>query len=631
MLTSRVALTTSRASYHSRAGLSATRFLFSTSGTPTTDDKPQTKEPEQSWFMKKFGPHTCRADKDSKISRWAMIAPAFATHMCIGSPYGWSSISGTLAREVGFVSAAAEDWSFSEVAFPLSLVFALQGIAAAIGGKWQMKVGPRIAMMTAAACFGGGLSVAALGVHLHSLPMLYLGYGILAGTGVGIGYTPPVASLMEWFPDKRGLASGLCIAGFGSGALVFAPLVSKLTEAFAKMPTYVGKLGEIKPISKDGKLFAQVDGNLIEVVKANAADLAKLPYDLAEGYYAVGTGSTGAAPTLLICGGLYFATMLASSLAIRRPHEGYVVSSPAPASKDVSKPAPTSVAPVLSGNVSVDNAMKAPQFYLLFATFVCISSGGVGLFSVAKPMMSEVFSGAFPTLVTASFASTYLMLLSSANLGGRLAWASISDMIGRRNTFFITTSISIPLYLSIPYLVNSVITTHSEVPLYMFVGSTFAAITCMGATYAILPAYESDLFGSKYVGAIHGRMLLASTTGSLGGPSLLLMLRGSSERAAIDSLLKKVDPSKFQDTFGVPINQAEQLISAKQVTIAKLMDIAPSGVTDPTPYIYDSTMYAMSGLMVLATISHALVRPVKKELFENYEKPIIIDSPVEKK
>lgn len=132
-----------------------------------------------------------------------MVIPAFATHMCIGSPWGWSVMSGPLSRELGVAASSALDWSFSETTLPLSITFAMQGITAALGGKWQMKVGPRKAMFVAGLCFGGGLMLGGLGVALHSLPLLYAGYGLLGGTGVGLGYTPPVQALIQWFPDRK--------------------------------------------------------------------------------------------------------------------------------------------------------------------------------------------------------------------------------------------------------------------------------------------------------------------------------------------------------------------------------------------------------------------------------------------
>jgi hypothetical protein len=207
-------------------------------------------------------------------------------------------------------------------------------------------------------------------------------------------------------------------------------------------------------------------------------------------------------------------------------------------------------------------------------------------------------------------------MISAGNMGGRLLWASVSDVIGRRNVFHFFTLTSIPLYLSIPYLVESVVTTQELWPLQAFVVSTVLAVSIMGGTYAIMPAYESDIFGSRNVGAIHGRMLLASSAAAICGPSLLLWLRGSSELAAIRELLTKVDPVQFQKVFGAPISEASQLIEAKTLSIAKLMSIAPTGTIDPTPFIYNSTMYAMAGLLAIAVLSHSSLKPVDFKYLE---------------
>ena len=153
-----------------------------------------------------------------------------------------------LTCEYGFVTSAADDWSMADATWPLSFVFALQGISAAAAGRWQMKVGARLAMATAACCFGGGLMLGGVGIALHSKYMLYAGYGLLGGTGVGVAYTPPVQALIEWFPDKRGLASGLCVGGFGSGGLLFAPAVQGLMQNFSSMPTYLG--GAIETVTR---------------------------------------------------------------------------------------------------------------------------------------------------------------------------------------------------------------------------------------------------------------------------------------------------------------------------------------------------------------------------------------------
>lgn len=277
-----------------------------------------------------------------------------------------------------------------------------------------MKVGARQAMMAASFAFGGGLTLGAAGIYLHSLPLLYLGYGFFGGTGIGLAYTPPVQTLMQWFPDKKGIASGLTIAGFGSGALLFTPCVQYLMKKFTVLPEYLGPTANFATKTVDGKLFAEVAGRneLVEVVQAGATELAKLPYALSEGLYVVGTGSTGAAEALAVMGASYFAIMLASSLAIRKPHPSFV-----PAGLSTPAVSSSSSASAVVQDVSLEDAMKAPQFHLLGLTFFCLSTGGMGMFSVAKPMMSEVFSSVLPGIVTSAFAAKFLLMLSAGNLG----------------------------------------------------------------------------------------------------------------------------------------------------------------------------------------------------------------------
>ncbi|CAM9336130.1 unnamed protein product [Choristocarpus tenellus] len=590
--------------------LPSMRFMSATSN--PLDDRKTEQKPPQGFIERVMGRDSCVASP-AFTNRWAMVVPAFATHMCIGSPWAWSVMSGTISCELGVVTSAAGDWTMAEATFPLSIVFALQGIAAAVAGKWALEVGPRLSMAVASLCFGGGLGLGGLGVEMHSLPVLYMGYGLLAGTGVGLAYTPPVQALISWFPDKKGLASGLTIAGFGSGALVFTPLVNSLMEKFSKMPIYLGAADEVTTVVKEGRTFAETANGLVEAVSVSNMDLARLPYDLAEGLYVVGSGSTGAAAGLGICGGLYGMLMMASAFAIKTPAPGYKPAGYSPTSEGGDS---TSKAPVVEKNVNPDMVLKTPQFYALSTTFFCVACGGMGLFSVAKPMMGEVFSSSLPTLVTAAFASAYVQVLAAGNLGGRIGWAAFSDRFGRKLTFNMFTLGSIPLYLAIPFTVQEVVTTGSAAPLGMFIGTTLVAITFMGGVYAILPAYEADLFGSKYVGPIHGRVMLASSAAALAGPSILLNLRARSEVQAIEELLEKVDPARFQQTFNVSMDQAPALMESKALSIGKLMEIAPSGTLDPTPFIYDSTMYTMAGLMGVAALAHSRVKPVDSKFFE---------------
>jgi hypothetical protein len=214
-------------------GLGISSRDLSTDSKETTEAPAAAEKPQG--FLSRLLSREASVASPEFTNRWAMVVPAFVTHMCIGSPWAWSVLSGTLSREIGVAGAAAADWSMAEATLPLSIVFAMQGISAAVGGTWAMRVGPRAAMTAASACFGGGLIIGGIGIDMHSLPLMYAGYGLLGGTGVGLAYTPPVQALISWFPDKKGLASGLTIAGFGSGALVFTPLINNLMAKFAKV------------------------------------------------------------------------------------------------------------------------------------------------------------------------------------------------------------------------------------------------------------------------------------------------------------------------------------------------------------------------------------------------------------
>nr|XP_040568855.1 LOW QUALITY PROTEIN: oxalate:formate antiporter-like [Lepeophtheirus salmonis] len=562
-----------------------------------------------SGFMEKyFGPESSIASPDFK-NRWSMFVPAFATHVCLGSPYGWSAISGTINKELGFVAPASADWSLDMCTYPMSIMIAFGGIAAAVFGKWTMKVGTRKALFCGGSLLGTAFLLSGIGVAQHSLPLLYMG-NLLAGIGYGCAYTPPIQALLEWFPDKKGTASGIVIAGFGSGALFFTPMMNHFIQTFSKLPTYLGN--SVETVMESGKIFAKVGDELKEVVYATSADLAKLSFSgLSEGFYVVGSGSTGAAEGLMCMGLIYGLTVMGSSLIIRRPAPGYI-----PEGYDPSTAGGTSS----DLNVHVNDLLKTPQFWLLFSSSTLLCTGGMGLMSVAKPMINDVFATSMPAIVTTSFASSYLMAMAAGNLGGRLGWAAISDKIGCRNTFNIFTLSSVPIFATLPFFINEVVTnpTSSIAPVYLgvFCAATVASISVMGGTFAVLPAYEAGLYGSKYVQAIHGRFLLAATTSTIVGPYLLLTLRKMAESSAIQELLEKVDPIKFAEHFGTNIAQSQTLIEAKTLTISKLMTIMPAGTVDPSPFIYNNTMYTMAGLVGTGAVLHFMVKPVEKKFFK---------------
>ncbi|RYG65939.1 MFS transporter, partial [archaeon] len=385
-----------------------------------------------------------------------------------------------------------------------------------------------------------------------------------------------------------------------------------LHSYFAKAPTYLGKPEDFLTSTIEGKLYASLHGDLLEVVKVTSHELQKLSLQIPEGLYVVGTGSTGAAEALAVMGGAYFSIMMLSALSIKTPPTSYIPPEPytvedKPPEPPVPIQRPIPIQHKVSPVYTVDQAFRSPQFHLLGLSFLCVSTCGMGLFSVAKPMMSEIFSSALPALVTSTFAANYLLGMSAGNLGGRLGWSALSDWLGRKKVFNIITLGSIPIYLCMPSLVVSTIQTGDTLPLYAFCTLSSLAISGMGGVYAMLPAYEADIFGSKYVGPIHGRMLLYSSVASLMGPYILIYLRSIAEHKAIHELMRNFSQEEFVAAFGAPIEQASQLIATKTLTINKLLAASPFPTLDPSPYLYDNTMYTLAGLMGVAALTHGLV------------------------
>jgi hypothetical protein len=240
-------------------------------------------------------------------------------------------------------------------------------------------------------------------------------------------------------------------------------------------------------------------------------------------------------------------------------------------------------------------------------------TAGIGVLSVAQTMMTEIFGTTLPQIVDGAFAATYVVMISLFNMIGRFFWASSSDYIGRRNTYWIFFALGIVLYLSIPFVAQKVSVMPSVIWLVYFYSATMIIFTMYGGGFATIPAYLADMFGTRYVGGIHGRLLTAWSLAGYLGPVAITSLRARSIDSALHDLAARVDPARFRETFGAGLDQLDTLIAQQTVTIAKLMEIAPPGTVDPTPSLYNLTMYLMAALLAIALIANALMRPVDAE------------------
>ena len=164
-------------------------------------------------------------------NRWTIAIAAVIMQVCLGSVYAWSVFTKPLM--------ALEPWTLTQVSATFTMAIACLGIGTVIGGVWQDRVGPRIVSTAAGACYGTGFLIAAWATTLHSLPGIYIGYGLFCGLGMGMGYICPVATITKWFPDKRGLMTGAAVMGFGAGALVMSPIAARLIIAIGVPTTFV--------------------------------------------------------------------------------------------------------------------------------------------------------------------------------------------------------------------------------------------------------------------------------------------------------------------------------------------------------------------------------------------------------
>lgn len=542
------------------------------------------------------------------FNRWRVPPASIAIHLCIGSVYAWSIFNPPLTRIYGVVSSSSRDWSLEQVVWIFTIAIVFLGLSAAVAGKWLERVGPRMVGCVAACCWGGGFLIGGLGIMLHQLWLLYLGYGVIGGCGQGLGYVSPVSTLIRWFPDRRGMATGMAIMGFGGGAMIGAPLKEWLVGMFASMPTDLGPASGLHLITRDGIQLVDVAGVLHEVVIGKISGI--------EHAFVAGTGSTGVAATFFTLGIAYFVIMVLAALAYRVPRRGWKPAGWNPES------AVQSGKMISANHVHIDQALKTPQFYLLWIVLCFNVTAGIGVLSVAKTMMGEIFGGGLPGIVTANFAATYVLAISIFNMVGRFGWASCSDRLGRKLTYWIFFVVGTLLYLSIPLCARRFAVSPSVSLLIYFYAATMLIFTMYGGGFATIPAYLADIFGTRFVGGIHGRLLTAWSTAGVLGPLAITWLRERAVAGAIRNLAAKADPAAFEAKFGAGLDQLAVLVQKKTVTIAKLMEIAPAGTINPSATLYNSTMYLMAGILVIALIANALVRPVGEEHHMEEEQPL---------
>jgi len=389
------------------------------------------------------------------FSRWLIPPAALAVHLCIGQAYATSVYKNALVAHF--------DTSLTAIGIIFSIAIVMLGVSAAILGTWVDRVGPRKAMFAAACFWASGFLVGALGIGTDQLWLVYLGYGFIGGIGLGIGYISPVSTLIKWFPDRPGLATGMAIMGFGGGALIASPLSSQLLAFY-------------------DTAFDPSDPTTV----ASGDAVMKLFLSLAV---------------------IYFLVMMLGVFNVRVPAPGWK-----PAGFD---PAKITAKPMItSANVSANNAVKTRQFWLLWIVLFCNVTAGIGILEQASPMIQDFFrDGDGVSVVAAAAGAGFVGLLSIFNMGGRFVWSSTSDYIGRKPMYAIYLGVGIVLYF--------LLATFGNVATALFVLLAAIIISFYGGGFATVPAYLRDLFGTYQVGAIHGRLLTAWSAAGVAGPLII--------------------------------------------------------------------------------------------------------------
>ncbi len=426
------------------------------------------------------------------FNRWLVPPAALAVHLSIGMAYGFSVFwkplgkalmdatgtplqacaagATTFAEKVSglMVALFATDcnWTQFDLGWMYTLFFVFLGCSAAIFGGWLERAGPRKAGLAAALLWGGGLLISAYGIYIHQLWLMWLGSGVIGGIGLGLGYISPVSTLIKWFPDHRGMATGMAIMGFGGGAMIGSPIATMLMKHFAT------------------------------------------------------ANSVGAWQAFAVLGCIYFVAMSIGSLSYRVPADNW---KPEGWSPDASKQNKM----ISTKHVHLKNAHKTPQFWLIWLVLCMNVSAAIGVIGAASPMLQETFGGLLIdqpelglaeikqdeslTAAAAAVGAGFVGLISLLNIFGRFFWATSSDKLGRKNTYHIFFGLGILLYVGAAYVAG-------------FKGlAIFVAIVCIissmyGGGFATIPAYLADIFGTQFVGAIHGRLLTAWATAGIIGP-----------------------------------------------------------------------------------------------------------------
>ncbi|TQL68578.1 nitrate/nitrite transporter NarK [Nocardioides albertanoniae] len=387
------------------------------------------------------------------FSRWLIPPAALAVHLCIGQVYATSVYKTALVEHF--------DSSQTAIGVIFSIAIVMLGLSAAVMGTWVDRNGPRAAMTLATIFWVSGFFVGALGIGTGQLWLVYLGYGFIGGIGLGIGYISPVSTLIKWFPDRPGLATGMAIMGFGGGAMIASPLSGRLLSLYDS--SYTGDATTVP------------DGHAVMML-------------------------------FLTLGVVYLVLMSFGAATVRVPPEGWTPEGWDPSSVKQKKL-------VTTASVSANSAIRTRSFWLVWIVLFCNVTAGIGILEQAAPMIQDFFREDGVSAVSAVAAGGFVGLLSIANMGGRFVWSTTSDIIGRKPIYM--------MYLGVGVVVYLLLATAGHVSTALFVLFAVVILSFYGGGFATVPAYLRDLFGTFQVGAIHGRLLTAWSAAGIAGPLII--------------------------------------------------------------------------------------------------------------